>query len=112
MNALLPKFQTCLLRTHEAGFHPCYRSCADKQIQVFDYLWLIGLKVSHHKQSSCSHNRLFLWGKYKKKMVSVNYRMPPTGNPFSGTRVNGSADAIQECLLCETASNDGMDTAE
>jgi hypothetical protein len=37
MNALLPKFQTCLVRTHEAGFHPGYWSFVDKQIRVFAY---------------------------------------------------------------------------
>jgi len=35
MNALLPKFQTCLVRTHEADFHPGYWSFVDKQIICF-----------------------------------------------------------------------------
>jgi hypothetical protein len=47
MNALLPKFQTCLVRTYDAGFHPRYWSFVDKQIIFYDGVrlingWMIG----------------------------------------------------------------------
>jgi len=35
MNALLPEFQTCLVRRYQAGFHPGYWSFVDKQINYF-----------------------------------------------------------------------------
>jgi len=40
MNVLLPKFQACLVRTHEAGFHPGYGSFVDKQIKKLQSLLL------------------------------------------------------------------------
>ena len=35
MNALLPEFQTCLVRRYQASFHPGYWSFVDKQINLF-----------------------------------------------------------------------------
>ena len=34
MNALLPKFQTCLVTTHEAGFHPGDWTFVDKRLDI------------------------------------------------------------------------------
>ena len=62
MNALLPKFHTCLVRRYQAGFYPGYWSFVDKQ-KIMVFFTRAGIILSFSKNCKLLLVSSFLWAK-------------------------------------------------